>query len=250
MPSDATSSASSGCFVVGTDTGVGKTVVTAAIATCLRRRGLSIGVMKPIETGRQDDWPGTSDAERLRASVVAQDEEDLVAPYRFPLALAPLDAARKAGVSIRLERIVKAWRTLAARYRYLLLEGAGGLLVPLTETEDLADLLRLIGWPALVVGRSGLGGVNQAMLTLEALRSRRIPILGVILNDWGERQGPPEKAQRDSTAQLLRERAGVLVLGPLPYHASLDRDWPGGMARLSGDPAIENLADLIARGGS
>lgn len=236
----------SGCWVIGTDTGVGKTVVTAALAACLKRRGRSIGVMKPVETGRQSDWPGTSDAERLRASVLAQDEEDLIAPYRFPLPLSPLEAARQAGVAIRFERILKAWRTLAARYRCVLLEGAGGLLVPMTDKEDLADLVRLTGCPAVVVGRNALGGVNQAMLTLEALRARHIPIVGVMLNDGCESRNSTETAQRDSTVKLLRERAGVTVLGPLPYDASLERDWPERLRRLSQDPAIEALADLVA----
>jgi len=243
--SNMTPQTSSGCWVLGTDTGVGKTVVTAALAACLKRRGCSVGVMKPVETGRQSEWPGTSDAERLRASVLAQDEEDLIAPYRFPLPLAPLDAARRAGVSIRFERIVKAWRTLAARYQYVLLEGAGGLLVPITEKEDLADLVRLTGWPAVIVGRSALGGVNHVMLTLEALRARHIPIVGVMLNECCEPPGPAEKTQRESTVKLLKERAGVPVLGPLPYDASLERDWPERLRRLSQDPAIAALADLI-----
>lgn len=236
---------SSGCWVLGTDTGVGKTVVAAALAACLKRRGCSVGVMKPVETGRQSDWPGTSDAERLRAAVLAQDEEDLIAPYRFPLPLSPLEAARQAGVSIRFERILKAWRTLAGRYRYVLLEGAGGLLVPMTEKEDLADLVRRTGWPAVVVGRSALGGVNQAMLTLEALRARHIPIVGLMLNEGCASQGSTENAQRDGTVRLLTDRAGVPVLGPLPYDALLLRDWPERLRRLSQEPAIAALADLI-----
>lgn len=240
-----------GCFVVGTDTGVGKTVVTAALATCLARRGVSVGVMKPVETGLQGGWPGTSDAERLKAAVLAQDEEDLIAPYRLPLPLAPLDAARQAGVVIRLERIVKAWRRLAGRYRYVLVEGAGGLLVPLTEKEDLADLLQMMGQPAVVIGRSALGGINQALLTVEALRSRWIPVLAVLLNDGRAVVGPSDQVQRKSTADLLRERlgAGLPVLGPLPYDAALEQDWPAGLKRLSGEPAIEALAGLIISGG-
>lgn len=236
-----------GCFVVGTDTGVGKTVVTAALATCLTRRGLSTGVMKPVETGLEGGWPGTSDAERLQSAALAEDDAELIAPYRLPLPLAPLDAARQAGLVIRPERIVKAWRRLAGRYPYVLVEGAGGLLVPLTDKEDMADLLQMIALPAVVVGRSALGGVNQALLTLEALRSRRIPVLALLLNDCCPVKGPSDEAQRKSTADLLRERAGagLPLLGPLPYDAALEQDWPAALRRLSGDPAIEALADLI-----
>lgn len=239
-----------GCFVTGTDTGVGKTVVTAALAVCLKRRGASVGVMKPVETGRGAGLAGPSDAERLRASVGVDDADQFLNPYRFEAPLAPLAAARQAGSAISVDRILDAYGRLAARYRSVLVEGAGGLLVPLTDHEDMRDLIERLALPTVLVGRSGLGGINQALLTIEALRARKIPLLALVLN----RQSPhgttsDERLQMASTVALLRERSGVSVIGPLPYVASLAGGAYRGVSELAGDPGIEALANLVSRDG-
>jgi len=159
----------SGCFIAGTDTGVGKTVVTAALAVCLRQRPLNVGVMKPIETGIPGNGAG-SDAERLLAGAAAKDPLELVTPFRFPAPLAPLAAARQAGSTIALDRILAAYRTLAAKHAFMLVEGIGGVLVPITEGSDVRDLISQMDLPVLVVGRASIGGVNHALLTIEAAR--------------------------------------------------------------------------------
>jgi dethiobiotin synthetase len=240
-----------GAFIVGTDTGVGKTVVTAALAVNLRRRGIALGVMKPIETGASSGDPVISDAARLRSSAGVADVLDLVNPCRFSPPLAPLAAARQAGATIGLEKLLAAFADLAGRYPYVLVEGLGGLCVPLTEREDLRDLVRLIGLPVVVVGRAALGGINQAVLTLEALKSRSIPIVALVLNQvCGMGQGPDDPAQRDSTVQLLRERSGVPVVGPLPYEAAFAADWETGPSKLALDSGIDALADLVTGRGA
>jgi dethiobiotin synthetase len=235
-----------GCFITGTDTGVGKTVVTAALAACLAQRGLKVGVMKPIETGVPAGASLLSDAERLRDAAGVDDPVDLLAPYRFNAPLAPLAAARQAGVSIKLDHIVSSFLTLAARHPFMLVEGLGGVLVPIAARADVRDLIIELNLPVLVVGRASLGGVNHALLTIEALQHRKIPILGIVLNRPVRPLDNSESfAQEASTIGLLQERSGTFVTGPLPYEGDIDRAWETGLKRMTGDPAIQALADLL-----
>jgi len=231
-----------GCFITGTDTGIGKTVVTAALALCLKQRGLHIAVMKPIETGYSNDGKLGSDAERLRMVIAATSSIDLISPYRFSSPLAPLAAARAAGVTIEMDRITAACRNLAYDYDVVLVEGVGGLLVPLSEKMDVRDLIAFLGLPALVVGRAALGGVNHALLTLEALRQRAISTVGIVLNQLASE---PNHEQTRSTVDLIRERSGVPVFGPLPYELECCVDWTAGVRKIANDPAIRSLAEWL-----
>lgn len=238
-----------GCFITGTDTGVGKTAVTAALARCLRARRLSVGVMKPVETGIGADVRSESDAERLLAAAGASIPLSTAAPYRFADPLAPLAAARRAGRTIEMAPIVAAFTQLAARYPLILVEGAGGLLAPLSERFDMGDLMAALGLPAVIVGRTALGGVNHVLLTIEALARRKVPILAVILNrptSEATSAMNPSPLQEQSTVELVRELAGLPVLGPLRHVATLDTAWQTGVLGLSTDPAIQALADLTA----
>ena len=232
-----------GCFITGTDTGVGKTVVAAALALCLKQRGLRVAVMKPIETGCSNERERDSDAERLRTVIAATTSIDLLSPYRFSLPLAPLTAARAAGVTIEIDRIVAARQNLRGGYDVVLVEGIGGLMVPLSEKMDVRDLIASLRLPALVVGRVALGGVNHALLTIEALRQRAIPIVGIVLNQLVSESNDE---QTQSTVDLIRERSGVSVFGPLPYESECRRDWTAGVGKMAHDPAIRSLADWLA----
>lgn len=237
-----------GCFIAGTDTGVGKTIVTAALAACLAQRGLKVGVMKPIETGVSANGSRLSDAERLRLGAETDDPLELVSPFRFSPPLAPLAAARHAHRTITIDRILTAYRTLAARHAFMLVEGLGGVLVPIADRADLRDLIMRLKLPVLIVGRASVGGVNHALLTIEALRHRKIPILGIVLNrpagPVGSREGA---AQEAATLELVKERSGAFVAGPLPYVGEIDRDWERGLKRMVRDQVIQTLADRLER---
>ncbi len=235
-----------GVFITGTDTGVGKTLVTAALASCLTQRGLSVGVMKPIETGCRTDGASGSDAARLYAAAGITEPVEAISPYRFADPLAPLDAARRAGRTIELRRIVRAYRALAARYAFLLVEGAGGVMVPITPTADTRDVIVQLGLPAVVVVRAVLGAVNHTLLTLDALRHRKIPVLGVFLNRFGSPPQPDDTLQETSTIGLLKERCGVPVIGPLPHRSEIAGSWEQGLAEIAESPAIRELADLVS----
>ena len=204
-------------FVTGTDTGVGKTLVTAAIAAVLAARGTRIGVAKPAETGcrfrRSVLYP--EDAATLAAAAGSPEPLDLVCPYRFAEPLAPALAAERAGVTIDLDALVTALRRRAGTLDLLLVEGAGGLLVPLTRSATYADLASALASPALLVVGSRLGAINHALLTLAALEARALPARGYVLN----RLTADADLATETNAPLLRALTPVPCLGELPWLA-------------------------------
>jgi len=187
-----------GYFVTATDTGVGKTFVTAALAATLRARGRDVAVFKPVQSGAVADDP-SGDAVLLGADCV----------YAFSAPLAPLVAARAEGRTIELEPILARAGELAREHELLLVEGAGGLLVPLADDLDLADLAAALGLPLVIVARAGLGTVNHTLLTIEAARARGLDLAGVVLN------GKNDESTAENAA-LIEERSGVRVLAQVP----------------------------------
>ncbi len=200
-----------GLLVTGTDTGVGKTEVACALVAGARARGLDVGAMKPAQSGVEDGVP--TDADRLRAAAGGGDPPGLVCPYAFPAPLAPAVAARLAGVEIDLDHVLACARDLSRRHAALVVEGAGGLLVPLTGRHTYADLAVALGLPVLVVARAGLGTVNHTALTCEALRARGLAVAGVVLNRATAAADPSEP----HNAAEIERLAGVRVLDSLPY---------------------------------
>ena len=170
--------------VTGTDTGVGKTVVTCALAAALRRRGLTVAAMKPVESGVEFDDPHR-DGARLARAAGDQRPLSLTAPITFHDAFAPLVASRRERRTIDLDRLDAAMRDAAKGHDVLLVEGAGGLLVRYDEDgTTLADLARELGAPALVVADPRLGTLNHTALTLESMALRGVELAGVVLGSW------------------------------------------------------------------
>ena len=238
-----------GLFITATDTGVGKTVVTAALAVALRKGGYAVGVMKPIETGVPLSADTGSDAARLRAAARSSDALTEIRPYAFRGPLAPLDAARLEKRTITLPTIMRAFRTLQSQHEVLLVEGVGGVHVPITSSLDVSDLIYRMKFHPVVVGRVSLGGINHALLTLGALRQRNIPVLALVLNRTLPAQTATARAQERSTVRLLRQRAGVPVIGPLPYRSTLERNFHSEVARLARTAAITKLTRLVLASG-
>jgi dethiobiotin synthetase len=201
---------SPGVFVTGTDTGVGKTLVACALARALRARGLDVGVMKPAETGVGPAGP--LDARALRAAAGVADELALVCPVQLALPAAPSVAAAHEGRPMELAAISRAFATLAARHDAMVVEGAGGLLVPLAEGVTMADLAARLGLPVLVVARAALGTINHTQLTLEALRHRGLPLAGVVVSHAA---GPLSEADA-LNLRALTDALGDRLLGVIP----------------------------------
>jgi dethiobiotin synthetase len=200
-----------GLFVTGTDTGVGKTEVACALVVGHRARGLDVGAMKPAQSGVVAGEP--SDAARLRTAAGDADPPELVCPYVFAAPLAPAVAARLEGTSIALPRLVEAARALEARHAALVVEGAGGLLTPLSDRESYADLAVALRLPVLIVARAGLGTVNHTALTCEALRARGLAVHGVVLNRSQLASDPSERWN----ASEIERVTGARVLASLPH---------------------------------
>ena len=240
------SSGPRGVFITATDTGVGKTLVAAALVAYLRQRGIDVGVMKPVETGVSRSTQAQSDGARLRRAADSHDPMAEVCPYVFRLPLAPLSAAREEGQTIQITAILQVFRTLRRKHDLLVVEGAGGLHAPITETVDGLDLMERMGLPVIVVGSSGLGGVNHALLTLAALRQKKIPVVALVLNRLKPVRTKIARAQEQSTVTLLRRRAKVPVVGPLPYSAGVTKHWQDGMMQLAWAVEIMTLAKLVS----
>jgi dethiobiotin synthetase len=200
-----------GLFVTATDTAVGKTEVACALISAARAGGLDAVGMKPAQSGVGPGEP--SDAERLRAASGDVEPLETLCPYSFAAPLAPAVAARAEGVEISLERVIRAARALAARHAAVLVEGAGGLLVPLTERETYADLASALALPVLVVARAGLGTVNHTALTVEALRRRGLAVAGIVLN----RVAPGDDPSVPHNAREIARLTGIAPLAVLPF---------------------------------
>jgi dethiobiotin synthetase len=203
-----------GLFVTGTDTGVGKTLVALALVRELRARGLDVGAMKPIETGVGDEGP--SDALALREAAGSADALEDVCPQRFTLPAAPAAAARAEGREVDLDAVRAAYSRLAARHDCIIAEGAGGLLVPLTRAASIAELARDLRLPLVVSARGRLGTINHTLLTLDAARSRKLSVAGVVVSHT---EGHPSAAEARNL-ELLREALGSLLVGEIPHLAA------------------------------
>jgi dethiobiotin synthetase len=196
-----------GLFVTGTDTGVGKTVVTAGLA--LAMRGLSVGVSKPVQSGAPANDPD-GDAMLLKRWTGVSDSPEEIAPFAFAAPLAPLVAAELEGTSLDICDVAAGVRRIAERYEAVIAEGAGGLLVPVGEAWSIGDLAAMLGLPVLVVGRAGLGTVNHTALTVFAAQNLGLEVVGVVLN------GPRDESS-ETNPRLIEQLAGVPVLGQTPW---------------------------------
>lgn len=205
-------------FVTGTDTSAGKTFVTAGIASAFKRKGLSVGVMKPVETGcpLKSEELVPEDAALLKEASGATDALDMINPYRFRLPLAPSVAARLEGVVIDFEKIEQAFTALKKAHDIVLVEGAGGLMTPLTDEKTNADLAFVLGLPLIIVAGSKLGAVNHTLLTIEVAKAMLLNVKGVILNHT-EAAHKSADISRDYNCEEIERFIDMPVLGVVPY---------------------------------
>lgn len=197
-------------FVTGTDTGVGKTTVSSLIIQNLVDRGLKVFVSKPVETGCRVLDSGElfpSDAARLLELSCGMQSMDEVVNYRFTQPLAPQVAAELSKTTISFDRIVSGIKEMERASDIVILEGAGGLLVPLSSGKSYANLAQAVGARVLVVVGSRLGAINHAALTFEVLGVRELPVIGYVLNEFSMSFPESEDAiltNRSSIQQIAR----------------------------------------------
>jgi len=205
-----------GIFITSTDTGVGKTFVAVSLLMAMKEMGLHVCPMKPVETGCRikDGKLIPQDAINLINASGINEPINVINPYRFKHPLAPSVAAELEGVSIRKRKILTAYNYLLNKYNITIVEGAGGIMVPVYKKYLILDLVKDLNTPLIIVSRPSIGTINHTLLTIEAARSRGIDIIGVIINYSSK----TKKGLSEKTNPEIIERLGrVSVLGVVPY---------------------------------
>ncbi|MCA9073241.1 MAG: dethiobiotin synthase, partial [Planctomycetaceae bacterium] len=215
-----TTSPMSGLFIVGTDTDVGKTYLTARIARQILEEGTSVGVYKPACSGSEpgeDQNPIWRDVETLSEAVNHQFPREKICPQRFRAPLAPPVAARMENREIDEDLLVQGIQWWQGRVDVLLIEGIGGLLCPVSDQKTVCDLAEEWKFPLLIVARLGLGTINHTLLTVEVAKNRGLDVAGIVLNESQPQQGG---LAGKSNAEEIERRCHVPILAVVPYRDS------------------------------
>lgn len=210
-----------GIFITGTDTGVGKTFIGGAITFGLKRKGIDCGIMKPLQSGaiRRGGNLISQDARILMEAADIKDEISLVNPYRFKAPLAPSLAAKMEDKTVSPKKIIGAFDILSGRHQFMVVEGAGGLFVPISKEYLMKDLILDLDLPILIVCRLGLGTINHALLTVEVARNAGIEIAGVIFNQTEKK---PITICERTNPKVISDLSGVSCLGKIRYMPKLN----------------------------
>jgi dethiobiotin synthetase len=208
-----------GLFVTGTDTGVGKSIVTGGLAGLLQKQGINVGVMKPVETGclHDDGSFVPADAQLLKDMSVVDEPLEEIVPYQFKEPLAPSVAAEREGITIDSNQLVKKFEYMSRHHDVMLVEGAGGLLVPLYQKILFIDLVKRFKLPVLIVSRATLGTINHTLLTLRAARAEKVPVAGIVINNLS----PEKNAASETNPEVIARLVDVPVWGVLPYQVEI-----------------------------
>jgi dethiobiotin synthetase len=208
-----------GLFVTATDTGVGKSILSAALLAAMAAAGEPVRAYKPVVTGLEDaheiDARGVWPPDHELLARVAGMEPEQVSPLRFGPAVSPHLAAELAGTRIELEQLLGVARALGDGHT-LVVEGVGGLLVPLNERDTVSELAAALGLPVVIAARPGLGTINHALLTLQAARTAGLDVRALVLTPWPEQPDVIERSNRDTLARLGEVEVATLGLVPGP----------------------------------
>jgi dethiobiotin synthetase len=205
----------SGIFITGTDTSVGKTFFACGLAALLRECGYKVGVMKPAETGCEQDEDKLlpQDALTLKKASGCELPLETICPYQFREPLAPSVAAEREGVIIDIDRLMNGYNEISEAHGITIVEGAGGLMVPLLPSYTYADFARVLKLPLIVVAANKLGMINHLLLTLEHASCKGLSVLGYVLNQIESQLSLAAETNRDALVSLT----GVPCMGELPY---------------------------------
>ena len=217
--------------MTGTDTGVGRTLVAAGILRWLRKQGIDAVPMKPVQTGaeRRSGMFVSPDLEYcISASgmVVSPQDLGLMSPYLFEPACSPHLAGKMAGLSPQISNMTVRAERLLELHRAIVVEGAGGIMVPLNENETMLDLMKKLGYPVVLVSRVGLGAINHALLSIRALRDAHLTLVGIVFNRPQPSLIEDRFIEEDNPGTIAR-MGGVEVLGNLAYFESTSQ--PGAI---------------------
>ncbi|KAF6244595.1 dethiobiotin synthase [Nitrosopumilus sp. b2] len=210
-------------FITGTDTDVGKTYITAGLAVVLRKMGVDVGVMKPFAAGdAQKKGYKSEDVEILSSAAQTCDPENLVNPQFFSIPASPYTAWKKLKTKPKVSTVLSSFKKLSKLHKVILVEGMGGIMTPILKDYYITNLIKEMKIPTVIVTRSKIGTVNHTVMTVKMCEKYKIPIKGIIINDF--ESGYPIK---DLTSDL-QNLTGIKVLGSIPFiqdmsDASLNR---------------------------
>jgi len=234
-----------GLFITGTDTGVGKTIVTGGIAIALKNKHCNVGVMKPIATGCfiKGGTLESRDTQFLLQASGVKDPLSHLTPYRLKTPCSPFWAAKIENRKIRIKNIMNAFSKLTKKHEIVLVEGIGGLMVPITQGVLLIDLAKLLNLPILIVSRFTLGTINHTLLSIAQARQRGIPIFGLIYNHHPKKKVKPLEMV---SPQIISEFSNIKNYWTLPYlrDVSVEKGNPRGLKQGFGGMANEILKGL------
>jgi dethiobiotin synthetase len=206
-----------GLFITGTDTGVGKTIVACGLVRLLRKRCIDVGVMKPFATGNQIYSRNfkSQDTELLAAAANVGDMDDDLNPVYFPIAASPLMASMITKNHVSLKSVLSVFQRIRRRHEFVVVEGIGGIMVPLTNSYLLGDFVKLLGLQLIVVSRPNLGSVNHTLLTVNACKKYGLDIVGIIIN----RMPTKPDIVESMTPQFIRKLTGIPIIAIIPEQA-------------------------------
>lgn len=200
-------------FITGTDTDIGKTYITAGLAVTLRKIGVDVGVMKPFAAGSaQKKGFKSEDVEILSSAAQVHDPENLVNPQFFPMTASPYTAWKTMKIKPKISSIISSFKKLSKIHEMLLVEGMGGIMTPILKDYFVTDLIKEMKIPTIVVARTKVGTVNHTIMTLKMCEKYRIPIKGIIINDFDSDGYKTKELIRD-----LKNLTGVPILGTIPF---------------------------------
>ena len=200
-------------FITGTDTDVGKTYITAGLAITLRKMSIDVGVMKPFAAGvAQKKGYKSEDIEILSHAAQINDPENLVNPQFFPIPASPYTAWKKLKIKPKIPMILSSFKKLSNIHEMILVEGMGGILTPILKDYYVTNLIKDMKIPAIIVTRSKVGTVNHTLMTVNMCEKYKIPIKGIIINNFDDGGYPINQLKKD-----LEDLTGVTVLGSIPF---------------------------------
>jgi dethiobiotin synthetase len=231
-------------FVTGTDTGVGKTLISCALLHAFAKSGKSVVGMKPVVAGCEQSQQGLiyEDVEALLAASTVAVPRDVANPYALIEPIAPHIAAQRAEIRIDFAHIASAYRKLQQSAELVIVEGAGGFKVPLTDEEDTADLVQRLGLPIIMVVGMRLGCLNHALLTAQAIQSKGLSLVG-----WVANRVDPVMAVFDENVHALEKRLSAPLLGIVPHYLSPDARMIASLLRISllSDPVFSGTSQVM-----
>lgn len=208
-----------GIFVTGTDTGVGKSIITGFLAKYLREKGYKVVTQKWVQTGSRFSADINLHLKIMGISKGAiKDDLDCVCPYVFKLPASPHLAAKVENKKIKIAKIKKSFKLLSSKFDFVIVEGVGGALVPIGGKHLLIDIVKELSLPVLVVAQNKLGAINHILMTIEALKYRKIKILGIFFNNC---KGQNRLVLKDNP-DIIRKMTKQNILGVLPWNKRLD----------------------------